>query len=360
MLLYLFFMVIGLFIKWFSLLFRAIFGLVGIICCLVVIPLIANYFDEDNGWIILIITISIMGFWASVSQNSIFGFAGLLPSKYISGVMVGNGLSSIIFTIIRIICTLILPPDESQGRDDKNSFYGCLVFFVIGGFFELFSIIWAWYIFNTSFAHYHLERASRKSILEEFDEEDEIADGVEIEHKHMKERYIETYKAVMYMALQILFVFFNTFLVYPGVSYQTTFEFLKSSKSATTWFVIIMSILFSVFDTVGRYCAEHYQILKQKGIIILNLFRIIFIVTFILIAKTDQPKWLIGSDWFKIFNMSLFAFTNGYWGTWLMIFGPSWVNQKGKEKAGMIMNIHLVGGIFIGSLFATFVMSKII
>ena len=172
------------------------------------------------------------------------------------------------------------------------------------------------------------------------------------EHFHMKERYIETYRAVMYMALQVWFVFINTFIVYPGVSYKTSFDFLKNNKSATTWFVVIMSLLFSVFDTIGRYWAEHYQILKQKKIIILNLLRSAFILTFILIAKTDTPAWLIGSDWFKIVNMSLFAFTNGYWGTCLMIFGPNWVNHKGKEKTGMIMNIHLVGGIFIGSLFA--------
>ena len=204
------FMVIGLFIKWFSLLSRAVFGLVGIICWLVAIPLIANYLDENTGWIILLITISIMGFCSSVWQNSIYGFAGLLPSKYMSAVMVGNGLSTIIFTVIRIICTLILPPDESQGKEDRNSYYGCLVFFIIGGLVQLLTIICALHIFNSSFAHFHLERTKRKSLLEELDEEDEIADGIEIEHKHMKERYIEIYKAVMYMALQVWFVFINS------------------------------------------------------------------------------------------------------------------------------------------------------
>ena len=62
------------------------------------------------------------------------------------------------------------------------------------------TIFWALYLFNTDFAHFHLQRANRKSLLEELDSEDEIADGVEIEHIAMKKRYIETYKAVMYMA----------------------------------------------------------------------------------------------------------------------------------------------------------------
>ena len=155
------------------------------------------------------------------------------------------------------------------------------------------------------------------------------------------------------MASQVCFIFFTTFVIYPGVSYETSFEFLKSNQSATTWFVIIMSVLFSVFDTTGRYWGEHFQLFNKNRIIVPTLSRIIFIVTFILIAKTDKPSWLIGADWFKIVNMSLFAFTNGYWGNWLMIYGPNWVNHKGKEKAGMMMNIHLVGGIFIGSLIAT-------
>lgn len=50
--------------------------------------------------------------------------------------------------------------------------------------------------------------------------------------------------------------------------------------------------------------------------------------------------------------MALFALTNGYNSTLNMIYGPMGVKDEHKEKAGMIMAFHLVGGIFIGSLVA--------
>ena len=155
------------------------------------------------------------------------------------------------------------------------------------------------------------------------------------------------------MAVQLCFVFFITFFIYPGISYKTKFTFLESNQSATAWLVIILSVLYSVFDTIGRYCAEHFRVFSKERIIFLTLSRLVFVATFILVAVTDKPAWLIGADWFKIVNMILFSFTNGYWGTSLMVYGPNCVHHAGKEKAGMIMSIHLIGGVFLGSLLAT-------
>ena len=111
--------------------------------------------------------------------------------------MVGNGLASVIFVSFRIICTLILPPDESKGKDDQNSFYGCLVFFSIGGIINLITIVCSFYIFKSSFAHFHLERANRKSLLQEFDEKDEVIENKAIANDSMAKRYLETYKAIL-------------------------------------------------------------------------------------------------------------------------------------------------------------------
>lgn len=97
--------------------------------------------------------------------------------------------------------------------------------------------------------------------------------------------YKEAYREVMSMALQEFAVFVITFIMYPGVSYSTSFEFLEHNKAKTTWFVVIMSCLFNVFDTVGRALAQMKMIFNEKTIIILTIFRLIFIATFIMIAK---------------------------------------------------------------------------
>jgi len=47
--------------------------------------------------------------------------------------------------------------------------------------------------------------------------------------------------------------------------------------------------------------------------------------------------------------MTLFAFSNGYFGTLAMMFGPIEVLPHEKEMAGNIMTFFLILGIFIGS-----------
>ena len=53
-----------------------------------------------------------------------------------------------------------------------------------------------------------------------------------------------------------------------------------------------------------------------------------------------------------IINMIVFAFTNGYGSTLTMMYAPSLVKDEHKEKAGMMMAFHLVGGIALGSFVA--------
>ena len=87
-----------------------------------------------------------------------------------------------------------------------------------------------------------------------------------------------------------------------------------------------MAALFNVFDTLGRYLAGVPSfMISDKSAIFLCYLRTIFIVTFLLIAFNIPPSWLFGldADWFKVLNMCLFAFTNGFVSTLMAIKAPS-------------------------------------
>ena len=129
-----------------------------------------------------------------------------------------------------------------------------------------------------------------------------------------------------------------TTVVYPGVVFESDFKFLRGNEAESTWLVMIISAIFSVFDLLGRVLAERVKIFNDKTIIILTLFRGIFIASMILVAKEASPSWIFDSDVFKIINLCLFTLTNGYNCTALMVIGPNMVSAKLKEKAGMIMN----------------------
>lgn len=82
--------------------------------------------------------------------------------------------------------------------------------------------------------------------------------------------------------------------------------------------------------------------------------RFIFIATTFLVDQNVGPAWLTGSDWFKLLNMALFAFTNGYCSTQCAIKAPSRAPEDSKEVVGIFIGISITSGIVMGSLLALF------
>ena len=71
------------------------------------------------------------------------------------------------------------------------------------------------------------------------------------------------------------------------------------------------------------------------------------------------PIWLFNSDWFRMTNVLLFGWSNGYNVSLLVPLAPQQVSYKDKEQAALIMNFHMIGGICIGSIISVFIMDKI-
>lgn len=57
--------------------------------------------------------------------------------------------------------------------------------------------------------------------------------------------------------------------------------------------------------------------MADKPVLILTYARVIFIASTFLIDYEVGPSWLVGpsGDWFKLLNIILFAFTNGFCST---------------------------------------------
>lgn len=126
----------------------------------------------------------------------------------------------------------------------------------------------------------------------------------------------------------IFFVFLVTFIVFPGTTGDTKLMFFKDmdAEKRRAWQGLFMTFLFNVFDTVGRYMGGMPKFfLSNRAAIISSYARVVFIATFLLVAWAASPSWLFGhsADWFKIINMVLFAFTNGFTSTQCAIKAPS-------------------------------------
>lgn len=150
---------------------------------------------------------------------------------------------------------------------------------------------------------------------------DSYPDGPDF--KRMVRDLINGFKQAYPMLIALWGVFFVTFIVFPGVSDDNVFYFLKDlkAKDLEAWNGLVYVFIFNIFDTIGRYCGGVPKLkMPQKGVIIMSGCRLIFVMTFIMIDYGQRgwgPQWLFGpgADWFKIINMAIFAITNGFTST---------------------------------------------
>lgn len=127
----------------------------------------------------------------------------------------------------------------------------------------------------------------------------------------------------------LLYVFVSTFIVFPGITFDTNLKCLSGLKNSAGWFVLIMNTVFSIFDTVGRKMGglEFFD-LSSGTVKVSAALRTVFIATFYLIAFQVGPSWLFISDWFIVVNMVLFAFSNGYVSTLCAVKAPNSVEPE--------------------------------
>jgi hypothetical protein len=122
----------------------------------------------------------------------------------------------------------------------------------------------------------------------------------------------------------LLFSFIVTFIVFPAIAFDTSLKMMDSLSNSEGWFVLFINTVFSIFDTVGRKVGGLKAFdLSYTGVKILTVARLLFVVTFYLIAF---QKLGFNSDWFIIVNMIAFAFTNGYQSTLCAVKAPGTVS----------------------------------
>lgn len=145
--------------------------------------------------------------------------------------------------------------------------------------------------------------------------------------------------------------FIVTFVVFPGVTFDTNLTFLSTLSNEEGWYIVILNTLFSIFDTVGRKMGGYKTFdLNANGIILMTFLRILFIATSYLAAFEISFFY---TDWFIILNMCLFALTNGYVATLCAVKAPQTVeSQEAKSQVGAFIGTTITLGILLGSIIA--------
>lgn len=111
--------------------------------------------------------------------------------------------------------------------------------------------------------------------------------------------------------------------------------------------------IFNVFDTIGRWAGGKKQLdLQISTVNISSYLRTLFIGTFLLTDFIAPPAWVWNTDWFKILNLVLFAFTNGYISTLCAVKAPGTVKETRRAIVGAYIGVFIGIGILLGSILA--------
>lgn len=176
------------------------------------------------------------------------------------------------------------------------------------------------------------------------------------------------FKKVWLQAFTVWLVFFVTLSLFPGVvtmikpypdadslvslSSGSSSSFIDNSSTVdflTDWFSLILITLFMIFDFVGRYLPSCFVICSPGTLWIPVGIRLAFFPMFALLAA---GIWTSGAVFWAPIVVIVFAFTNGYFSTVAMIFGPSKADQDEMDIASTIMSFALNFGILCGSFFS--------
>mmetsp|Transcript_24808 Transcript_24808/g.62273 ORF Transcript_24808/g.62273 Transcript_24808/m.62273 type:complete len:507 (-) Transcript_24808:68-1588(-) len=283
----------------------------------------------------------ISGTFSAMLFGSVMGLGSIFPPKYVGAVMSGNGVAGILAGAIRIITKLALPDDL------KGSQTASIIYFALGSVIML-VCVFSYHIMRMfPYARYHLDKSSEASALIEIADDGSYLENplpaakpISVDNSLSIKMILKVFGKIKLEAFEVMFVFLVTLSLFPGITVT-----IPSNGFSQTWFSIIMIALFQVFDFVGRTVPrwKSAEIFSPKTLWIPVLSRLVFAFLFIICLN---PRW-ITINAFPYLFMVLMAFSNGYVGTYAMMYGPGPVENDEKETAGLIMGLFLNLGIFL-------------
>lgn len=128
---------------------------------MIVLPLVTEALSPNSGWAVDLIILVIFGMMGGMVQSSLYGIGGMLPFKYMGGVMFGQGISGITVNLLRALCLLILPPTAEH---PQNNYYGALIYFVLAAVILIFCVVGIVVFLKLPIVKYYIDKANHEKM----------------------------------------------------------------------------------------------------------------------------------------------------------------------------------------------------
>ena len=162
---------------------------------------------------------------------------------------------------------------------------------------------------------------------------------------------VEVIKVIWPFMVSVCFVFMVCLSCFPGMATSmpaSVYCWWKDDESH--WLGVIQVASYNCGDFVGKFLPNYIHLRKSHlyAGVVLHLG---FIPLFILAINPQVLPWAFHSLWFPITITFLLGSITGLLGCTALMLGPEFVADipAEKEKAGMIMSLSLISGLFWGS-----------
>ena len=316
-----------------------IFIQVLIFVCTVILAM-----TDSSGWPgaffwITMVSVVILNTANGIYQNSVFGMAAKLPTKYTGAVVLGANLSGTFTALISFFSQYMAPNDRTAA-----------IYYFITALFILLAC------FDTYFA-LPINRFYRYSELLHQKEVNKRQLENKATGKQDKPPYWKIFRQCFPQLFNTFFVFFVTLTLFPAVQsdiLRADPEFVISEE----YYTIVMCFLtFNTTALIGSSIASLIQWPSKKYLMIPVVLRVLYIPLFLLCNY--QPSNItrvlpvyISNDWVYFVIAVTMGITSGYFSSLSMMYCPRMVESQHSATAGMFGAASLITGIFTGILFS--------
>ncbi|XP_026208516.1 equilibrative nucleoside transporter 2 [Anabas testudineus] len=340
--------------------------------------------EQDHFFSVTMATIWFINSFGAVLQGSLFGLVGLLPQKYSTVFMSGQGLAG---TFAAVAMLLAIASDA----DSESAALGYFITPCVGTLVTLFSYL---LLPRLKFAQHYLNKSSKYEAgpTEELLTENSPAengklnghangsvtssttkgssppDEVEVESSsdgtkqaflsleqddkaQTKASVFEVFKKIWVMAFCVTFVFTVTLSVFPAVTADVRTAF--PGKWERFFISACCFLMFNINDWLGRTITTLVRWPRKESRLFpaLVVSRVVFI-PLLMLCNVQPRKFLpvyFSHDALFTTIMAVFSVSSGYFVCLSMTYAPQLVEPKDAETAGALMTFFLALGLSIGA-----------
>lgn len=325
--------------KFFSTKRMIIFSLLLICIITIFFPLLACLFPNKFWFWLFLILNFIFSIITTILQCHSFALVSVFPDKCMAFLNAGQTSAGLLVTIIRIIILSIYDTNDQNYNFSMFFFYGVSFLIVV-----LTLLIYLKFeketklnfdpkiIYFTSENLIETEKNMAENTHSSYERKQNILD------------FWYAAKAMFPYSLLLFLVLVQTTFCFPGM-------LLGYNKLNTNiaWNDILLILIMNFFDVFGNYSST-LGYFSQKTICTILVFSRFILCFFLYLLFLDVISSGINNNYFCVVNLILFAFSDGYLFSIILIKGPSiYTDQVEKETAEYSMVFLMNLGIIIGS-----------